>query len=463
MRIVTAVLITLLSASVYGATSAHLVVTQSVQKQYLHDPVYLSSTVFNKGPDTAVGTVMTIFVGEPETAFGVHPPVSVVSAPGCAFVDRWLECSAGDLAPGQQRTFVLTLAVGAATYDFFRAGFDNRAFAVSQTPDSEPPSENSAWTPIVLYLGPGVQLVLRQFDDPVFRLFAGEPTPFYVGVASVDPLPPYAIRLVAEHGTIAVHPGRDIGACSGGPTEIRCTSASASPSRAILPVDVVADFTGPVSLTASLVYDGGAKTVTQSLQWEVWIKCPTSLATSGPPDGATGLPLTGSITWKTDHPPEYQTIYLGPAGSGCTTPFAVTPLPPTVDYLLEPNTAYEWRIETFTSGCYEASSACQTFTTGNDCMVMPALIEPLGGESPTSPVTFRWAEVPAATNYHVLTASGDGPFLHRATTTATSTVITLPPGHTRWYIAADVAGCTDVRSATASFEVTAPKKRRSAR
>jgi hypothetical protein len=47
--------------------------------------------------------------------------------------------------------------------------------------------------------------------------------------------------------------------------------------------------------------------------------------------------------------------------------------------------------------------------------------------------------------------------------TRTALTAAVPTGITRWYVAAVVDGCSDVRSTIASFEATPSKKRRSAR
>lgn len=182
-----------------------------------------------------------------------------------------------------------------------------------------------------------------------------------------------------------------------------------------------------------------------------------------PEDGVAGIGTTGMLSWNPVDRGNY-TVYLGPAGSGCSTIFGSTPAT-FIQYLLDANTRYEWRVEASTiPDCPSTSTTCQTFTTGNDCALTPALIEPIGGARVTSPITFQWATVPEATGYSIFLSNGDAPFVPFGTTTGTSFTATLPIlGRSRWYVAATVAGCSNVRSDIASFEAIPGRKRRSAR
>jgi uncharacterized protein YceK len=182
-----------------------------------------------------------------------------------------------------------------------------------------------------------------------------------------------------------------------------------------------------------------------------------------PANGAARVATRGELSWNPIDRGGY-TVYLGPAGTGCTTVFGTTTAS-SFQYLLDASTAYEWRIEASTvAGCPLTGSACQSFTTGNDCAVIPALLEPIGGAKVSAPLTFRWSAVPEATSYSIFLSTGEAPFVPLGSTSGTSFSITLPAnGKSRWYVTADVDGCTGVRSDIATFDILPARKRRSAR
>jgi hypothetical protein len=181
-----------------------------------------------------------------------------------------------------------------------------------------------------------------------------------------------------------------------------------------------------------------------------------------PANNAAGVTTNGLLSWNPIDRGHY-TVYLGPTGSGCTTAFTETDTSST-QYLLDARTTYEWRVEASTvPGCPVNTTACQNFTTGNDCAVIPALLDPIGGAAAASPVTFRWTVVPEATSYSVFLSTGDAPFVPLGTTTTNSLTAALPvTGRSRWYVTAFVDGCSEVRSAIATFNVVPNRKRRSA-
>jgi len=151
--------------------------------------------------------------------------------------------------------------------------------------------------------------------------------------------------------------------------------------------------------------------------------CPPVFTSVDPPDGSTGVPTSGTITWTSSNA-QFYNIYLGPAGTGCTTLFGST-TSPSIDYSLAPATVYEYRIDAISSNCPTTGTTdCLTFTTGGSpcSQTAPAPLAPLGASTVSSPVTFSWSSVPQATGYIVTTVKNgvnDSQTLGSSTTTTT--------------------------------------------
>lgn len=116
---------------------------------------------------------------------------------------------------------------------------------------------------------------------------------------------------------------------------------------------------GSSTITATL--PGSAGGGSASCQVEVK-SCPGAPAGLDPPSGATGVPLQGSLKWTSAGADNYR-VYLGPAGSGCSTLLGTTSATSIEHDTLLPGTEYEWRTESVTAGCPVQSSPCATFTT----------------------------------------------------------------------------------------------------
>jgi len=185
--------------------------------------------------------------------------------------------------------------------------------------------------------------------------------------------------------------------------------------------------------------------------------CPPVFTSVDPPDGSTGVPTSGTITWTSSNA-QFYNIYLGPAGTGCTTLFGST-TSPSIDYSLAPATVYEYRIDAISSNCPTTGTTdCLTFTTGGSpcSQTAPAPLAPLGASTVSSPVTFSWSSVPQATGYIVTTVKNgvnDSQTLGSSTTTTTKT---LSPGAYQWFVQATFANCPNTVSSRVSFIVRDP-------
>ena len=117
-----------------------------------------------------------------------------------------------------------------------------------------------------------------------------------------------------------------------------------------------------------------------------------------------------------------------------------------------PQGSVNWVVEARFDNCPSTFSAASTFTvtTATTCNnAAPALLSPANGAtSVTSPVDFKWSEVPGATKYTLFIGSDSA-----GDTTDHELTRVVPAGTTSWYVVASFAGCPDVKSAVSSFTI----------
>lgn len=112
------------------------------------------------------------------------------------------------------------------------------------------------------------------------------------------------------------------------------------------------------------------------------------------------VPASGTLSWRGNG--ASYTVYLGPAGSGCSMSFATSATESLPYSGLTPGGAYEWRVVSDRGQCPLESSACLTFKVENNCTRPEAPVARVVGQQ-TSSKTYavEWDAVPGAVRYEV--------------------------------------------------------------
>jgi uncharacterized repeat protein (TIGR01451 family) len=242
------------------------------------------------------------------------------------------------------------------------------------------------------------------------------------------------------------------GACT---TAYPCAIASLNPGQFVTINSMFSIGTGGTSGTATFTATTSStdsNSANNSVSKTVTTSCPSNAPTQLVPQGAN-LPTEGILSWNDVGAASYN-VYLGPAGSGCTTFYGARSMSITRDTqifyaLLQPGTQYEWAVEAVTPNCQTLKSSCVTFTTQTNCNASaPQPVSPVGG-TVSSPVTFSWTPSTGATLYTVKNAADDS-VLGTSVTTSLPNIV-IPDGPFTWYVVADVPQCGALRSANATF------------
>ena len=242
------------------------------------------------------------------------------------------------------------------------------------------------------------------------------------------------------------------GACT---TAYPCSIASLNPGQFVTINSMFSIGTGGTTATATFTVSTSStdsNTSNNSDSHTVTTSCASNAPTQLVPQGAN-QPTEGILSWNDVGAASYN-VYLGPAGSGCTTFYGARSMSITRDTqifyaLLQPGTQYEWAVEAVAPNCQTLKSSCVTFTTKTNCNASaPQPVSPVGG-TVTSPVTFSWTPSNGATLYTVKNAADDSVLGTSATTSLANIII--PDGPFTWYVVADVPQCGQLRSANATF------------
>jgi hypothetical protein len=258
----------------------------------------------------------------------------------------------------------------------------------------------------------------------------GEPVVILVLANDMDPDgDPLAITSFTQGATGAV-------SC----TSIRCTYKAGSSA-------------GSDSFTYTISDgNGGFDTATVNIS----IVCPGGVSVTSPLDGQTDVPTSGNFAFS-GRSSSYN-VYMGPAGTGCSTLFGTTSRN-SISYTgLEGGRQYEIRVEGLTPGCPTSSSSCVKFTTALTCTTAPpTALSPATGAVVTGPVTFTWTSI-GAPDYTLFASQSGGPEQNLGTTSATSLTVSIPgSGPLSWYVVANnVPGCGPLRSTPVTFETCNP-------
>lgn len=183
--------------------------------------------------------------------------------------------------------------------------------------------------------------------------------------------------------------------------------------------------------------------------------CPLTPVSLLPADGVTNIPLSGMLNWNAGSGAQQYNVYLGVAGSGCSTLYGSTPGHQMQYFDLQPGTQYEWRVEGVSPSCPVVTSICAHFTTTSNCNSQPpALLSPADGAVVSTPVTFAWSAVTGAATYDLFAVPAGATPALLGTTAGTSLTAAVPSGPGTWYVVAHFANgstCGPLQSPARSF------------
>ncbi len=185
------------------------------------------------------------------------------------------------------------------------------------------------------------------------------------------------------------------------------------------------------------------------------VPCPTTVVALSPSSGAQAG-QSGTLSWSGGTGATSFKVYLGPAGSGCSTLFGTTTGTSMGFSGLAPG-EYDWKVVAESSGCTTPpASACVRFTVIDPCPnSAPSLVAPGAGAEVTPEVRFEWTTVADALRYHVVIFSATGGLEEIAVIpqpaaplpATVSTTATIPLGNYSWSVLADFdGGCPSLSS-----------------
>lgn len=383
----------------------------------------------------------------PSTATSVG--VADVTPAGLTFVSNTGGCTApfpcaiGTLTSGQTVSITSTYAVGAGA----SGSISNTATVSAGTPDPNTADNSATATATVIQ-----QADLQVTKSGPASAFPGNNVSYVINVKNNGPADAAGVTL-----TDPTPAGLTFVSATGACTALPCSLGTMTPGQqATITVTYTVSAAGS-SVTNTATVSGTITdpvTSNNSASATTSTGCPSAPVVNLPPGGATNVPVTGSLSWSNTGAPSYN-VYLGVAGSGCST-FAGSTAATSFNFgQLAPNTQYEWRVESVAPGCPTVSSSCSTFTTVASCVGQaPALIAPANGANVSSPVTFSWSSVPNAVSYTLFAALNGGASQNLGTTGGTTLSAALGDGAVTWFVVVNgVNNCAGGQSSIGSFNI----------
>ncbi len=190
--------------------------------------------------------------------------------------------------------------------------------------------------------------------------------------------------------------------------------------------------------------------------------CPTAVTAVSPASGAQ-MNADGMLSWSGGTGADQFKVYLGPAGSGCTTLLGTT----TATQIAFSGLAtgeYDWKVVAESASCTTPpQSACVRFMVSDPCPnPAPVSIAPAPDAESAPETRFEWTVVANALQYHLMTFTATGGLQELAVLPqpaaplpgTMSTTATVPFGTVSWWVVADFPdGCPSVSSTDRVFRV----------
>ncbi|MCA1732306.1 MAG: hypothetical protein LC732_01730, partial [Acidobacteria bacterium] len=174
------------------------------------------------------------------------------------------------------------------------------------------------------------------------------------------------------------------------------------------------------------------------------------------PSAGDEVEHNGILSWSGGSGADLFKVYLGPAGSGCSTLFGTTTGTQMAFSGLTPG-EYDWKVVAEKAGCSNPpQSACVRFTVVDPCpSAVPRLVAPAPNAEVTPEVTFTWTPVEEALRYRLIVFTPATGIVEAASVpqpaaplpATLSATATLPLGTVSWWVDVDFPdGCPSVSS-----------------
>lgn len=380
--------------------------------------------VINNGPSTATG----VTVNDPTPAGTTPGPVT------STFCSSF-PCNIGNLLPGAGATINATFTISPAQ----TAPVNNTATVTSSSADGNLGNNSSTVTTTVV---PKADLSIVK-TGPATLPVSG-PVTFNIVVKNNGPSTANNLFVNDSPG-----PGLSFVSNSGGcSTPFPCSFATLASGASITiqskfnVSSTVSSVTNTADVNASTA-DPNNSNNSSTVTLFRGNTCPNGTLTQFQPfSGQTDAPTSGVMQWTNLGASTYE-VYLGPAGSGCST-LVATVNGTSYNYTgLTPNSDYESRIVAVQSGCPSIASQCIRWRTasGGCNLTAPLLQSPAAGTTVGGSTTLKWSAVPGATSYHVVVVV-NGVTQVDTTTPDTSLDVTIPNGNATWSVTAISGNCT---------------------
>jgi hypothetical protein len=398
--------------------------------------------VNNGGPDPAATNTFNLTVTN-GTILSVNTPIGSWT---CGTITATTaNCTLASLASGGNANLSVTVLAPAS------GTITVTGSASSQTPDPSTPNNTATTSTAVV---PSADLTISKLGPSTST--SGANVTYSILVQNGGPSA--ALNVVvndpAPTGTTFVSAA---GPCVSFPCTIASLGAgqSATFSAVFHITAATGSITNTATVSSTVTADPNNANNSSSVTTTLPSTCPLTPVSLLPADGVTNIPLSGILNWNQGSNAQQYNVYLGVAGSGCSTLLGTTPGHQFQYFDLQPGTQYEWRVEGVTPNCPIVTSTCVHFTTTSNCNTQPpVLLSPADGAVIATPVTFSWSAVPNAVSYDVFAASAGSQPVLLGTTPTTSLTAEVPGGPVTWYVVAHFAAgssCGGVQSATRSF------------
>ncbi|HET7434637.1 MAG TPA: hypothetical protein VFN10_08000 [Thermoanaerobaculia bacterium] len=172
-----------------------------------------------------------------------------------------------------------------------------------------------------------------------------------------------------------------------------------------------------------------------------------------PTNGATGVTSPALFRWNAVAGAAGYKLYVSTDGDAFDLYGATTATE--LEKLVPPG-AIDWYVVAVFAGCPDVRSATSHFTAAAAATCPDETVTlnaPANGATVSSPVTFSWSAVTAATVYRVWIVANDGAPVLLARTNDLQTTQSVPAGTLKWFVEAVREHCSSILSARNSFTV----------
>ncbi|HYC60119.1 MAG TPA: hypothetical protein VEK79_11200 [Thermoanaerobaculia bacterium] len=344
--------------------------------------VLYSVNVVNNGPDSAASASIAVSITNGSITSASGAPFT------CSGTGASATCTSASLAPG---SYVITVAAQAPAQGTMTLS----ATASSSTTDV-PTTNNTASETTTINSFVDLTITKSGLTNAtagsgiVYTITVKNTGPSDAANVVVDDPTPAGLSFTGNSGACFTTFPCSLGTLTAGQTKVITSQWNVEPDTQGTAITNVATVSTTTADTAP-----GNNTATATTTVDCTNTTPTNLQ---PANGAT-VAADGTLSWNGTG--SSYTVFLGPAGSGCTTQFATT-TSTSVTYSLTPGTTYEWRVRSHLGNCAVQTSSCITFTTAQQCIAPQAPLARVVAQTTTDKTyAVEWDLVPGATRYEL--------------------------------------------------------------